>query len=161
MSVFGLTIPPEAVCLFEGPVSMYDALERLTRAVCRAAGVADCAAWLDAVNEREAIMTTGIGGGIAIPHIRTPDLTRPAMGVGVSREGIAYETLDQHPVHVIVLFAMPEHAEREYLGLLARVIESVRHRALHDRLLACTTREDVLEVLQGESGAEPRAHAGG
>ena len=161
MSIFGLDIAPDAVCVFEGVVTMYEALEALTRGVCRTAGITDCSRWLEAVNEREAVMTTGIGGGIAIPHVRTADLRHPAIGVGVSREGIPYETLDQHPVHVIVMFAMPEHAEREYLGLLAQVMQAVRRRELYEQLLACRTREDVLEVLQNGSGAGHRAQVRG
>jgi mannitol/fructose-specific phosphotransferase system IIA component (Ntr-type) len=161
VSVFGLDIAPEAVCVFNGPVNMYEALAMLTRGVCNASGHTDCSGWLEAVNEREAVMTTGIGGGIAIPHVRTADLAHPAIGVGLSREGIVYETLDQHPVHVIVLFAMPEHAEREYLGLLAQVMQAVRRRELFEQLLACRTREDVLDVLQDGSGTGRRVQARG
>lgn len=140
---------------------MYAALDALTRAVSRQAGVADNSGWLEAVTDREAVMTTGIGGGVAIPHVRTDDLSEPSIGLGLSAAGISYETLDKHPVHIIVLFAMPKQAERKYLGLLAQVMQALRRRDFCERLKACGTRDDVLDALNDRPATSQQVQSGG
>jgi mannitol/fructose-specific phosphotransferase system IIA component (Ntr-type) len=100
-----------------------------------------------AVHERESIMSTGIGSGVAIPHVRINEVRWPTVGVGISKTGIDFDTLDDAPVHVIVLFAMPQGSQKEYLGLLAQVMLTLKVPGFRDRLLACETVEEALGVL--------------
>ena len=95
-------------------------------------------------------MSTGIGGGIAIPHVRIPEVRYASVGVGISREGIDYGSLDNKPVHIMVLFATPQGADKEYLSLLAQVMAALKNRKLYNRLVACETAEDVYRVLRAD-----------
>src|SRR5690606_18307426 len=111
-----------AVRVFGRGVSKEEALESMVESMYDAEVVDDREAFRKAIHEREAVMSTGIGSGVAIPHVRINQVKRPAVGIGVSREGIDFDTLDAAPVHIIVLFAMPSGSQREYLGLLAQVM---------------------------------------
>lgn len=159
MTVFGTDVRKDDIVVFEPGVTKREALERLVQAVAQSAHIENEEGLLHAVREREAVMSTGIGSGVAIPHVRISDVKRPCVGVGVSAEGIDYDTLDNEPVHVLVLFAMPAGAHREYLRLLAQVMTALKTPGFRDRLAACSNADEVYEALQceeaeaGEKGA--------
>jgi mannitol/fructose-specific phosphotransferase system IIA component (Ntr-type) len=149
MSVFGIDIPLNQLCLLPEGLKKENALESLVDAVAMSPNITNRDLLCQAVYDRELAMSTGIGGGIAIPHVRIKQVLKPTLGVAVSRQGIAFGTLDNKPVHVLVLFATPEGADSEYLGLLAQVMVAMRGKELYNRLLVCTTREEMYQVLCG------------
>lgn len=147
MGAFGIKIDKDAICVFGDGVTKDEALEHMVDAILSTHVVEDREVFRKAVYERESVMSTGIGSGVAIPHVRIPEVKRPTIGLGVSRQGVPFETLDDAPVHVIVLFAMPSGSQREYLGLLAQVMLTLKVPGFRDRLLACNTPEEVQAVL--------------
>ncbi len=147
MSVFGLTIDKSAVCMYPDPVSKKEALDRLVDAIASTGVVSDTEAFRRAVHEREAVMSTGIGSGVAIPHVRIDAVQTATMGVGISQHGIDFNTLDNKPVNIIVLFAMPCASQKEYLTLLARVMTALKAAGFRDQLAVCTTPEEVASLL--------------
>lgn len=147
MSAFGIDIPLNQICLLDDDLSKQDALERLIDAVAQSPFVSDREVFGQAVHDRESVMSTGIGGGIAIPHVRIKQVLEPTLGVAVSKQGLDFGTLDNKPVHILVLFATPEGADKEYLGLLAQVMVALRNKDLYNTLMACESREGVHEAL--------------
>jgi mannitol/fructose-specific phosphotransferase system IIA component (Ntr-type) len=97
MSAFGIDIDKRAVRVFGRGVSKEEALESMVDSMYDAEVVDDREAFRKAIHEREAVMSTGIGSGVAIPHVRINQVKRPAVGIGVSREGIDFDTLDDAP----------------------------------------------------------------
>ncbi|MBI2431675.1 MAG: PTS sugar transporter subunit IIA [Candidatus Hydrogenedentes bacterium] len=148
MSVFGIDIDETQVVLLSEPVTKQAALDQLVAAVAEHESIEDSAALRRAVHEREAVMSTGIGGGIAIPHVRIPEVKSPVLGVGISPQGIDYGTLDGNPVHILILFATPATADKEYLNLLARVMMALRNRTLYDHLVSCRSPREIFETLR-------------
>ncbi|GMV94104.1 MAG: PTS fructose/mannitol transporter subunit IIA [Candidatus Hydrogenedentota bacterium] len=147
MSLFGLTIDARSVCIFERPVSKHEALDRLVDAIAVTGTVDDAEAFRRAVRERESVMSTGIGSGVAIPHVRIDAINSASVGVGISRDGIDFNTLDNKPVHIIVLFAMPSGSQKEYLGLLAQVMTTMKAPGFREKLGACATPDEVVSLL--------------
>jgi mannitol/fructose-specific phosphotransferase system IIA component (Ntr-type) len=126
MSVFGFEIDPALVTVIEGRVSKREALDQLIGVMSRSALITDAAAFQHAVHERERAMSTGIGDGVAIPHVRLPGLSEIMVGIGVAPEGIDYTTLDLKPVYLMILLATPEGADRDYLRRLAQIMAALR-----------------------------------
>lgn len=149
MTTLGVTVELAHIVLLEGRLSKEHALELLVEAVAQCPAIEDKGALLRAVYEREALLTTGIGGGIAIPHVRIPEVNEPTLALGIAPEGIEYNALDQKPVHLLVLFATPAGAATEYLALLAQVMRALRDHTLYKRLVASHTPEDAFQVLLG------------
>jgi len=147
MGVFGTDIQREAVCVFEPGRTKHEALDAMVDAISKSGGVSDVEAFRRAVYDREAVMSTGIGQGVAIPHVRLPVIQEPTVGVGISPEGIDFDTLDNEPVHIIVLFAMPSGSQKEYLGLLAQVMVTLKIPGFREKLLECRSCDEVLKVL--------------
>lgn len=149
MSAFGKDIPKEAICIFEPGTSKHTALEQMIDAIEATGAVTDREAFRKALFDREAIRSTGFKG-VAIPHVRIDEITEPTVGVGVSKEGIDFESLDSEPVNIVVLFAMPSGSDKEYLGFLAQVMMALRTGGFCQKLTACDSPEEVLDVLNQE-----------
>lgn len=149
MKKFGIDIIENQVCFLEPSVTKREALAALVAATAQNPAISDPEAFERAVFDREAVMSTGIGDGIAIPHVRIPEITSPTLGVGISKTGVDFDALDNKPVNVMVLFATPQGSDKEYLGLLAQVMLSLRNRDLFQRLLACEDPAQVCTLLNG------------
>ncbi len=146
MFAFGKEIPTNAIRILGDESSKFDALERMIDTVMTTNMVTDRAAFRKALFDREAIRSTGFRG-VAIPHVRIDEIKEPTLGVGVSKRGIDFEALDGEPVNVIVLFAMPSGSDKEYLGLLAQVMMSLRTEGFCEQLVACDSPADIAAVL--------------
>ena len=143
MSQFGIDIPVEQIVVIPAGADKDEALSLLVAAVAKNPTVDDDELFRSAVFEREAILSTGIGNGVGVPHVRIPEIGAPTLGIGVSRGGIDYNSFDGKPVHVMILFAMPVGAEKVYLSVLAKVLLALRNRELFAALVACHTPEQV------------------
>jgi len=147
MSAFGVEVQQSQITIIPAGASKADALRLLIDAVEASGAVRDRAAFERAVNERESVMSTGIGGGIAIPHVRIPEVEFPALGVGVAPHGVEFDTLDKKPVYVMVLFATPQGQDKVYLGLLAQVMVALKDQEFFQELTACDTTEAAYAVI--------------
>jgi mannitol/fructose-specific phosphotransferase system IIA component (Ntr-type) len=146
MSAFGKNISEEAICLFEPGLSKHEALDRMIEAVMKTGHVKNRQAFQAALFEREAIRSTGFKG-IAIPHVRIDEITSPTVGVGISKGGIDFESLDNEPVHIVVMFAMPSGSDKIYLGVLAQIMMALRSGGFSERLIACESPAEVKAIL--------------
>lgn len=103
---------------------------------------------LDALLEREAAQSTGIGGGVAIPHAVCPDLTSTVIELALSRAGVDFLSLDEAPAHAIFLLLSPPAASSTHIKLLARIARLMRQPDFLDRLLNATAAEQVIESIR-------------
>ena len=147
MSAFGIPIALDQIAIVSASAPKRDVLGMLVDIVAKNPAVPDRESLWTAVLERESVSSTGIGNGIAIPHVRLSGVEKATLAVGVAPQGIDFAALDNKPVHVIVFFAMPEGADKEYLGLLARVMLALRNKEMFGRLVGCKTAEDVHALL--------------
>ena len=108
---------------------------------------------LASVQERERWMSTGIGGGIAIPHGKAPDMDRLIAAAGVSREPIDYDALDGRPVQLFFLLVGPESASGAHVKALSRISRLLRRDALRDALTGATSADEFLRVVRDSEDA--------
>jgi mannitol/fructose-specific phosphotransferase system IIA component (Ntr-type) len=104
-----------------------------------------------AISDRERILSTGIGYGIAIPHAKIASVSNFVAAVGISREGIPFESLDGKPVHIIVMIAGPEGHNEEYLRILARFTSVLKPEETRNRIIESKASNVILGIFQ-----EPR-----
>ena len=100
--------------------------------------------------KREQMMTTGVGGMLALPHIRVNDILHPYVIVGVCKNPISdYQGLDDQPVRVIVFTIAPDEDQEKYLQLLSSISRRLRNPALITELInAGGNTVAMLEILQ-------------
>lgn len=105
---------------------------------------------LDALLEREAADSTGVGHGVAVPHARLAGLER-MRGVFVRIEHpVDFESVDDQPVDLFFALFAPRNAGAEHLRALARVSRLLRHAGLREQLRKAQTADAVHALLVTE-----------
>jgi PTS system nitrogen regulatory IIA component len=98
--------------------------------------------------ERERLGTTGIGGGIAIPHGKLKNLPSELLCMGISHKGVSFEAMDGKPVHIFFLLFTPEGATDLHLMLLSRISKMLRNDIFKQRLLDAPNVDTVFDILE-------------
>jgi mannitol/fructose-specific phosphotransferase system IIA component (Ntr-type) len=124
-----------------------DAIKELVQAVPSATKIHDKEELIMRVLEREQIETTGIGEGIAIPHARTDAVEGICICLGISPKGIDYGSIDNEPVHILILLAANESAHEDYLNTLACVASLFNDKKFCRDIIGCTEPTKVLRLL--------------
>jgi len=103
---------------------------------------------LDRVMRREAMMSTGLFPGAAIPHGKARSVDRIAAACGVSPEGVAFESEDGKPTYLFVLLVSPESATTQHVKLLANISRLLKEEAVRRSLIAAENPEAFLAALR-------------
>ena len=100
--------------------------------------------------DRERLGSTGIGGGIGIPHGKIKDLESLVLGFGLSRKGVDFEAIDSKPTHIFFLLITPENSTGLHLKLLARISRILKNDQFKERLQNAADREEIFEIIKEE-----------
>ncbi|HEU0052613.1 MAG TPA: PTS sugar transporter subunit IIA [Longimicrobium sp.] len=122
-------------------------LEELVGVLREAGVVADAEPVLRAVREREKVLSTGIGSGVAIPHGKSDAIPELTLAAGVTREPIDFESLDGRPTSLFFLLVGPESEAGAHVKALSRISRLVRRDAFRERLAAAASPDEFLAVL--------------
>lgn len=109
--------------------------------------VADGPAFKAAVEEREAILSTGIGQGIAIPHAKLDGIESFFVIIGILRPQVDWDALDDQPVGLVFLIGGPDNAQHPYLQLLSKLMGKVKNEDTREAVLAAQNGSDVVRIL--------------
>ncbi len=132
-------------------VNKADVLDELVTLLAAAEAKIDRDELAREIDRREAMMSTGIGHKLAIPHVRMGGLKKAIVAVGVSSEGISdYESLDGLPVHIIVMIVAPTGEHEMYIRLLAKVSDVLKDTELREAVIAAEETETIHRILLGE-----------
>jgi mannitol/fructose-specific phosphotransferase system IIA component (Ntr-type) len=102
---------------------------------------------LGAVEERESVLSTGIGFGVAIPHARSPAVRELAIIAGVSAVPVPYESIDGEPVRLFFLIVGPESSAGLHVKILSRLARLVRRDVVRRQLVESRTPDEFYHVL--------------
>ena len=103
-----------------------------------------------ACSQREEIMSTGIGFGLAFPHAEADCLSRPTFAFGRSRTGIEFDSLDGMPVEFVFVFILPTGMLAQGKTLMPRVSCRLNDRRTRERLRRCSTAQEISDILAGD-----------
>lgn len=102
---------------------------------------------LAAVMEREKLVTTGVGYGVAFPHAKTRALKGIVIVFGRSEVGVDFESMDKKPVHLLFMIAAPEDAIGAHLNVMARLSYIMKSEKNRERLMRAKTAGEVMLIL--------------
>ena len=100
--------------------------------------------------DRERLGSTGIGGGIGIPHGKIKDLESLVLGFGLSRKGVDFESIDGQPTHIFFILITPENSTGLHLKLLARISRILKNDQFKQRLQNATDDDEILGIIKEE-----------
>ena len=127
-----------------------DLLEKMVGLLVRGGRVQGSEALMGALQKRERVMSTGIGGGIALPHALSNDLEQLYMVFAHTNDPIDFEALDSQPVDLVFMLVGPKASGNVYVKLLARVSRLLQSEDFKNRLREAATPDAVLEVFRSE-----------
>jgi PTS system nitrogen regulatory IIA component len=125
-------------------------LKALSGEVATRLSTVDAGALLDQLLAREAERSTGIGGGLALPHATLAGLEQPLLVVGRTREGVDFAALDSRPVDLFFLLLSPPGAQAQQLRVLARLARIFAPEERVERLRSATGPEALFQMLLEE-----------
>jgi PTS system nitrogen regulatory IIA component len=124
------------------------ALKLMVEVLARSPRIKDREQLEQAVFQREDLMSTGIGFGVAVPHVRLGSVSDLVMAVGVSdREIVDYDSLDGNPVRIICMVAAGLNQHAEYIRCLAAVSTRLKDAAVREGVLSATSEQVVFDML--------------
>ena len=112
---------------------------------------------LQAVLEREKIMSTGIGDGIAIPHGKSDAVEKLVAALGTQRRGVDFEALDGEPAYVFFLLVSPANVSGPHIKALARISRLLKNDDFKKMLIAAETAAEIIEIIETEERNTPSA----
>ncbi len=125
------------------------ALKEMVEALVRANRIREGEILLETLRQREQLGSTGIGRGVAVPHGRTLAITRLAVVFARSSKGIAFEAMDDKPVHLLFLtVAPPQERSNLYLPVLGKIVEMVKSAKNRRRMLESADFDEVSEIIE-------------
>ena len=109
--------------------------------------VTDVKAFTDSVIERENIVSTGVGQGFAIPHVKNNYVPEFFITAGIIRSGADWDAIDGQPVNVVFLIGGPDGKQNEYLSILSKLSLIIKNPSSMEQLLASAEPGDVLRFF--------------
>ncbi len=101
-------------------------------------------------SDREALASTGVGSGVAIPHGRLSNLPGIRLALGLHPAGVDFDAVDGRPVHIFVGVLAPNGEASKHLKVLARISRLLRDANVRRRLLDASTKEAARQILVGD-----------
>ena len=98
--------------------------------------------------ERERIMSTGIGAGIAIPHIHRKYVRGVLAALAILKKPLDFNSIDGVPVHFVIMVLSSGEDHERYLKVIAKFAHALAADGVRNRLLLCATPEEALSVLK-------------
>ncbi len=100
--------------------------------------------------EREALQSTGIGEGVAIPHGKVQGLDRLVATFARSKGGVDFESIDGQPTQLFFLLVVPEQSGGQHLKALARISRFFRDASFREKLLSATDLDEIFRAIEEE-----------
>lgn len=105
---------------------------------------------LKAVLDREAVMSTGVGDEVAIPHGKSENLTEIIAALGITKDPIDFNSLDDRPVRLIWLLIGPQDKTGPHLKALSRISRLMHKKEFRERLIQTAAPKEAMDVIDSE-----------
>lgn len=127
-----------------------EVIEELIDVLVAAGKVGDREKILKAVLDRERVMSTGVGDGVAIPHGKAEGVKELAACFGKTKREIDFQSLDEKPVRLVFMLVGPPDVTGPHLKALSRISRLMHKKPFRERLLRARTPREVLNAIQEE-----------
>lgn len=145
----GLVLAPERVLLLD-QVTKEGVLIKLVDVLAATPMVKNRDKLLKGILEREKLMSTGIGFGVGVPHVRIDSVTDLVMAVAVSKQPVAdYTSLDEAPVQIVCMLAARSDQHTKYIRMLSAISSRLKDLSSREKIIASNDPELICSLLVG------------
>jgi nitrogen PTS system EIIA component len=103
----------------------------------------------EAIIDREKIVSTGIGMGVAIPHAKLPSYDDFFIAIAILKKGIEWKALDGGPVRLIFMIGGPDDKQTEYLQILSSLTLALKDEERRKKMLTLNSPEAIIKLFNG------------
>lgn len=149
MTIFSLLRPETVIPNMEAS-DKSEVLERLVSSLKGQVSNGELEKIREAVFEREKIMSTGVGKGLAIPHGKAAGIEQTYAAFGMLKDAVDYEAIDDQPVNMVFLLVGPQASNSLHIKMLSRISRLMNNSDFRDRLRNCETADEIIEQFKDE-----------
>ena len=125
-------------------------IAELVDALASAGSIQDKNVVLQAVLAREQTRSTGIGSGIAIPHGKCKGARELVMAMGISSQGVDFESIDEKPVYIVVLLVSPIDKTGPHIQALARISRLMLDEEFKNKIQHSTSAQELYDLINSK-----------
>ncbi len=125
-----------------------DALNELLEVISKNERITDKSTFAKEIFNREKLMSTGIGYGIAVPHARHKSVKDFVIAIGRKIEGLEYESIDDKPVKLIFLIGASDKQDKDYIRLLSRLVLRLKNKEFVDKILTAENPSEIYNIIK-------------
>lgn len=125
-----------------------DALQELVDVIATAPEVTDKNDFYISIMKREKIMSTGIGIGLAVPHVKIDSVKDFIMAIGRKKEGIDFDSLDGKPVYLVIMIGANTEQRDDYLKVLAKISLLLKNPEFREKMINAVNPEEIVELFK-------------
>ncbi len=146
MSLFSNILARDRIVDLIG-TSKNEILKELVEAIAKSEHVQNKEEFLEKIMEREGILSTGIGIGVAIPHAKIGSVTDFVLAIGRSKKGVDFDSIDKRPVFLIFMIGGPDNKQHEYLKLLAKISIVIKQNDIKEQMMKAKEIKQIYDIL--------------
>ncbi len=129
---------------------MEETVEILVENAYNSGIIKDKKMFINAVLEREELVSTGIGLGVALPHAKLLEIEDFFVVIGINKEGIDWDAIDRNPVGIVFLMGGPEkeNSQKEYLKIISKFMLLIKNKDRRLMLLNSSSQEEIVNIFE-------------
>jgi mannitol/fructose-specific phosphotransferase system IIA component (Ntr-type) len=101
-----------------------------------------------AIKDREEVLSTGIGYGLALPHARHNDVKELKVVVYTLANSLEYDAIDGYPVNIVIMIAIPLEKNQEYMGLLHNIVAALREDETRELIARSNSADEIYKFFE-------------
>ncbi len=125
-----------------------DALRELADVICKSEIIIDKKLFIRKIFEREKLMSTGIGYGIAVPHIRDTSIKDFVIAFGRKKSGLEYDSIDNKPVKIIFMIGASDKQDKDYIRILSKLVLRLKNKNFVRQLLNARSADEIYGLIK-------------
>ncbi len=125
-----------------------EALQAMVQVLQQQGKLEDSSIFYKAIIDRERLVSTGIGMGVAIPHAKLANYDDFFIAIGILQKGIEWSALDGTPVRIIFMIGGPDDKQTEYLQILSRLTVALKDEIRRKKILTLNSPIAIIELLK-------------
>lgn len=133
---------------FIGVETRDEALSALVEVASASGKIEDKATFFRAIVDREEIVSTGIGLGVAIPHSKLSSYNDFFIAMGILKKGVDWHSLDGAPVRIVFLIGGPDDKQTEYLQILSGLTVAIKDEERRKKMLTLNSADAIIELFK-------------
>jgi len=102
---------------------------------------------LQALVEREKMMSTGIGNGVAIPHCTIENFPGLVVLFALSSKGVSFNSIDGQPAKIVIMLIVPRNKRGQHVKMLASIARTLAGTEIKSKIMACTSADDIIQLF--------------